>query len=245
MTAMPVSESPIEELLLQSLRTLFPLSTEGAIGRSAYGVLVQQHVVGPYRLDFGVWRPDRNLNIEADGRDFHDRTPEQAQQDRSRDRSLALQGWQTIRYSGSEIRQNSQECANEIGRLLSMWGQVDSTAPIPVFQADVQTIELARVRNRIGPCVLTFCQERYAAGASNFHADDLRRYVIAHIGVAPSSPDRILRDLRQKRVIGYTNTNRRESLYRIDWVDEDPGGSICLEGASTPPYDPAYDLLDI
>ena len=47
-----------------------------------------------------------------------------------------------------------------------------------------------------------------------FHADDLRRYVARLTGIiAPASADRVLRNLRQNRVIDYKVISRRESLY--------------------------------
>jgi hypothetical protein len=49
-----------------------------------------------------------------------------------------------------------------------------------------------------------------------FTATDLRQYVQLRVGgyVAPSSPDRILRNLRKKGKVNYTLINRSRSLYR-------------------------------
>jgi hypothetical protein len=87
---------------------------------------------------------------------------------------------------------------------------------------------LERVTSRIGGAILQFCRERIASSFSTlpnkaeFHAEELRRHVDRVIGVtAPGSADRILRDLRKRRALGYKVVNRRDSLYRILWIGED------------------------
>lgn len=70
---------------------------------------------------------------------------------------------------------------------------------------------LGRVSERIAEAILAFCGNR-----TEFHADDLRRYVREQVGeIAPSSPDRVLRELRKKGRINYRVKNRRESLYEV------------------------------
>lgn len=50
-----------------------------------------------------------------------------------------------------------------------------------------------------------------------FHVEDLRKYVYENVRgyVAPASPDRILRDLRQRKQVNYEVVSRRKSLYRV------------------------------
>ena len=49
-----------------------------------------------------------------------------------------------------------------------------------------------------------------------FHADELRLHVRKCVGeVAPDSAGRILRDLRQRKVVAYEVVNRAKSLYRV------------------------------
>lgn len=74
-----------------------------------------------------------------------------------------------------------------------------------------QKAQLARVRSVLGQSVLDFAQEHQA----EFFADELRAYVLRRTNVAPSSPDRILRDLRHRRLINYVVVNRRASRYRF------------------------------
>jgi hypothetical protein len=77
-----------------------------------------------------------------------------------------------------------------------------------------QEEELERVSLRIGASILAFFQDR---GLENFYrADDLREWVTQNVGpIAPGSADRIMRNLRQKRVINYKVISRSESLYQI------------------------------
>jgi hypothetical protein len=80
----------------------------------------------------------------------------------------------------------------------------------------VQKAELARVRSVIGQAVLDFAREHHR----EFFADELRAYVLRRANVAPASPDRILRDLRKRRLLNYEVTNRRASRYRFLPVPE-------------------------
>ena len=43
------------------------------------------------------------MAIECDGHDFHEKTKEQAQRDKEKDRILQANGWLIARFTGSEI----------------------------------------------------------------------------------------------------------------------------------------------
>jgi hypothetical protein len=79
---------------------------------------------------------------------------------------------------------------------------------------------LKSVRARIGAAVRNFVEGRLISGRmiatrAEFTAGDLRAYISYQVGqVAPGSPDRILRDLRQRGVINYELVSRAKSLYR-------------------------------
>jgi hypothetical protein len=73
--------------------------------------------------------------------------------------------------------------------------------------------ELQRVTGRIGLEVLAFCRSQ--PNGSTFHMAALTRFVVEETGVAPASPDRVLRALRQLGHLDYEIVNRRQSLYRI------------------------------
>lgn len=87
--------------------------------------------------------------------------------------------------------------------------QPRSTPPEPA-QAD----HLERVSVRIGAAIVAFCKARVG---KNFHADELRAWVALKCGqAAPASADRVLRDLRKRKVIAYRVVSRRESLYLVE-----------------------------
>lgn len=52
--------------------------------------------------------------IECDGHNFHERTKEQAQHDRERDRRMTAAGYKVFRFTGSEIFRRARRCAGEI-----------------------------------------------------------------------------------------------------------------------------------
>lgn len=56
--------------------------------------------------------------VELDGHDFHERTPEQAQSDKSRDRALQALGWHVLRFTGREVLRDPERCLHEVESLL-------------------------------------------------------------------------------------------------------------------------------
>jgi very-short-patch-repair endonuclease len=127
-------ESPIERRLLAAL-----MSSAAILDGSAYltigtseqvegyrhreTLIVPQLTIGRYRLDFGVvWYREGAgqilLAVECDGHDFHEKTKEQAQRDKSRDREIMSRGWPVIRFTGSEIFRDASECAESVANVL-------------------------------------------------------------------------------------------------------------------------------
>lgn len=70
---------------------------------------------------------------------------------------------------------------------------------------------LERVSSAIARHVIAFVNSH-----GEWHVESLRQYVFDNVNgyVAPASPDRILRALRQKGVIDYSVISRSQSLYR-------------------------------
>jgi very-short-patch-repair endonuclease len=71
-----------------------------------------------YRADFlfEVVRGEEivgRIVVECDGHDYHERTPDQAERDRSRDRKMTLAGYQVLRFTGREIYRDPSICMNE------------------------------------------------------------------------------------------------------------------------------------
>lgn len=81
-----------------------------------------------YRLDFTVtpgdvdrWAEAEDLGVvwpkigvELDGHDYHERTKEQVTRRNKRDRELTKAGWTIFHYSGSELHNKPQACADEV-----------------------------------------------------------------------------------------------------------------------------------
>lgn len=103
----PVLESPIEEAFWKAYREKAPQELNG---------LKPQHSVldGKYRLDFAL--PAKKIGIELDGYAWHsDR--ETFTKDRARQRELELDGWRLIRFSGSEINADPDDCVRQAAAL--------------------------------------------------------------------------------------------------------------------------------
>lgn len=80
-----------------------------------------QHHIGKYRVDFLVDTYDprdrkkiiKQSIIECDGHDFHEKTKEQAQRDKKRDRDLQVLGFKIYHFTGSEIWRTGGKCVFE------------------------------------------------------------------------------------------------------------------------------------
>ncbi len=80
-------------------------------------------------------------------------------------------------------------------------------------EASIQQANLSRVRSVIAPLILEFCKSRGVG--TQFHMEELTRFVRSAFPSAPDSAGRILRDLRQEGELNYKVVNRRQSLYEI------------------------------
>jgi very-short-patch-repair endonuclease len=87
-------------------------------------VLKCQQKIGRHRVDFVAhWTyPEyqQKIIIECDGHNFHERTKEQAQRDRAKDRDWQNAGYRVFRFTGSEIYRDAFKCATEVFEALGM-----------------------------------------------------------------------------------------------------------------------------
>lgn len=97
---------------------LIPASDEAKYGDTLF-LLMPQYPWQDYRIDW-VWRwctrfrPKEGLIfIECDGHDFHERTKEQAEHDRSKDRAIQAAGIPILRFTGREIFRDVGACITE------------------------------------------------------------------------------------------------------------------------------------
>jgi very-short-patch-repair endonuclease len=71
----------------------------------------------------------KELVVECDGHDFHDRTKQQASRDRARDRELQLRDLAVVRFTGSDIFRDPFRCADQALDVLQ--AQVDRVGRAP------------------------------------------------------------------------------------------------------------------
>ncbi|OOR71365.1 hypothetical protein BLX06_31215 [Bacillus cereus] len=73
-----------------------------------------QEKVGKYRLDFAVFGNNgKKLCIEVDGYIFHN-TPEGKKKDRIRDAYLRKMGWEVLRLSDRQLKEDLHACMRKI-----------------------------------------------------------------------------------------------------------------------------------
>lgn len=136
-------ESPLEEMFLLALllegwervppdRAMVYRSNFGDLPRSAF--LAPQRWCGAemvpqveewlgsrhVRADFAFLTTTRTFVVELDGHEFHERTPAQAERDRSRDRAMGIHGWDVLRFTGREIHRDVFGCITEAMARLSL-----------------------------------------------------------------------------------------------------------------------------
>lgn len=125
-----LTDSPIERLFLTSLRTMGLLRLDYCrVARSGEDEMIlrerrvpvivrPQHTIEKYRVDFFILFRNGDayepLIVECDGHDFHERTKDQAANDKSRDRRLQVLGYHVFRFTGSEIFNNPVRCATDV-----------------------------------------------------------------------------------------------------------------------------------
>jgi very-short-patch-repair endonuclease len=107
-------ESPIERQFFMAFALLRGTRKE-KLGPVIVGVQKPIEIDGRrYRVDITLRFEDVQIAIECDGHDFHERTKEQAEHDRSRDRALGKAGWLVLRFTGREIHRDALKCAEEV-----------------------------------------------------------------------------------------------------------------------------------
>ena len=76
----------------------------------------QQHRIGAHRVDFAFL--DKLLVVEVDGHAWHEKTQEQAQRDKARDRDLIAARWRVVRFTAREVFADAVGCARQVGKIL-------------------------------------------------------------------------------------------------------------------------------
>ena len=61
--------------------------------------------------------PERKVAIERDGHEFP-KTKQQRTRDAQRDRFVSEEGWTILRFTGSEVFQDADECIKQVKRIV-------------------------------------------------------------------------------------------------------------------------------
>ena len=106
--------TPIEQLMYVALLGQF------GFDEPQYAIS-PQHQIGKFRVDFFVQSlsPHATVIVECDGHDYHEKTKAQASNDKRRDRELKMQGYDVLRYTGSDIWRDPRRCADEVWKFIS------------------------------------------------------------------------------------------------------------------------------
>lgn len=101
-------ESPIEKIMYLTLSYL----------KGLYGIfnikVIRQAKIQKFRVDFLVKHNGKNIVIECDGHEWHEKTKQQASKDKKRDRELQKLGYIVLRYTGSDIYANSTGAIDDL-----------------------------------------------------------------------------------------------------------------------------------
>ena len=116
-------ESPIEQLLSMALESL---NIKNIFKFNPFIDVIeiekQKEILcskKKYRVDFFIpviYKNQENkcFIVECDGHEFHQKTKEQVEKDNTRMRDLQKEGYEIIRFSGTEIWHRPYKCASEI-----------------------------------------------------------------------------------------------------------------------------------
>lgn len=127
--------SPVEQLFFIEWYSLHYRSHTKRENRYYLIPQFQDESTGKHRLDFRVslvdyvintdlqYRfsektlmkiPEPKLGIEIDSHQWHEKTKEQVQRDKERERFLIKNGWKLLRFTGSEVYKNPKKCLDEL-----------------------------------------------------------------------------------------------------------------------------------
>lgn len=75
-----------------------------------------------FRLDFGLFCKNRNIDLECNGEKYHHKKKEDIKKDKSRDRILTKKGWAISRFTKDEINTKLEDCINELKEMIDKFG---------------------------------------------------------------------------------------------------------------------------
>lgn len=125
-------QSPIEELYYIYLRYLldgfnfkefsiipqFSIKSKNNNYKADFYITVSDDFLIDNNEQRTFYYREANLCVECDGHAFHEKTKQQAQRDKKRERDIISKGYKLIRFTGSEIYSDPKKCAIETIRIL-------------------------------------------------------------------------------------------------------------------------------
>lgn len=115
-------DSPLEDALWEQLKRLH-LNAE-----RQYDIKI---AAAKYKLDFALFCSQGNINLETDGDYWHINT-ERAPEDNRRNNALATQGWQVMRFTTAQIREEMETyCVPRIAEAVNKMGGLDDNQEPP------------------------------------------------------------------------------------------------------------------
>lgn len=104
-------------------RTIFDIAEKNCqeVDRSRASItVVPQFQWNNFRIDFCLYsKLPTPLFIECDGHDFHERTKEQAERDRSKDRMIQEAGIPILRFTGRELYRDPMDCVLQVAKFIN------------------------------------------------------------------------------------------------------------------------------
>ena len=126
----PRCESPIERMLAAAFlivnrvlgsKVFAIIGTDGLPPEDAIIHVYPQYEWEGYRIDFYLETKilKQRVFVECDGHAYHERTAEQAERDRRKDRLAQEQGIAILRFTGRELHRSPADCAQQIMTFLN------------------------------------------------------------------------------------------------------------------------------
>jgi very-short-patch-repair endonuclease len=92
-----------------------------------------------YCLDFALFCPQRNIDVECDGDSWHIK-PEAAAHDNARNNFLEQRGWHVLRFNSAQLTDDLPGCVRSVTTTINKCGGLtmadDSVKPMPVMKSD-------------------------------------------------------------------------------------------------------------
>lgn len=119
-----VLQSPLErQLYLELSKSYLKFETQYPLNWYGQNISIEGKTFGDSQnnfkevltvVDFYIEKKETKLCIYTDGHTYHERTEEQAQRDRNIDRKLQELGFQVLRYTGKDVKENCEKIIKDI-----------------------------------------------------------------------------------------------------------------------------------